>query len=125
MFSSECRIEWLRAALCRSELLIEIEGLAFPQAAFIEARSASSLTRSSEKSYARDAARPGFIDEMFDHGAESYEWVCRIMSLGTGSVYRRQALINGGLAQACACSTSPREPGWSSVPPARSVGKRV
>ena len=31
MFSSECRIEWLRAALCRSELLIEIEGLAFPR----------------------------------------------------------------------------------------------
>ena len=51
-----------------------------------------------EKYYTHDAARPGFVDEMFDHGAQSYEWVCRIMSLGTGSMYRRQALINGGLA---------------------------
>ena len=31
MFPAECRIEWLRAALCRSELLVEIEGLAFPR----------------------------------------------------------------------------------------------
>ena len=30
-FSSECRVEWLRAALCRPELLVEIEGVAFPR----------------------------------------------------------------------------------------------
>lgn len=29
-FSSRCRVELLQASLCRSELLIEIEGLAFP-----------------------------------------------------------------------------------------------
>ena len=28
-FSSECQVEWLQAALCRSELLVEMEGVAF------------------------------------------------------------------------------------------------
>lgn len=29
-FSSQCRVEWMQASLCRRELLVEIEGLAFP-----------------------------------------------------------------------------------------------
>lgn len=29
-FSPECRIEWLEASLCRRELLVEIEGVAYP-----------------------------------------------------------------------------------------------
>ncbi len=31
-FSPQCRVEWLQAALCRPELLVEIEGVAFPGA---------------------------------------------------------------------------------------------
>jgi chorismate lyase/3-hydroxybenzoate synthase len=31
IFPSQCRIEWLAASLCRRELLVEIEGLAYPQ----------------------------------------------------------------------------------------------
>lgn len=31
IFPSHCRIEWLPASLCRRELLVEIEGLAFPE----------------------------------------------------------------------------------------------
>lgn len=31
-FSPRCRVEWLQASLCRPELLVEIEGLAFPEA---------------------------------------------------------------------------------------------
>ena len=29
-FSPDCRVEWLQASLCRPELLVEIEGVAFP-----------------------------------------------------------------------------------------------
>lgn len=49
--------------------------------------------------YARDEERPGFVREMFDAGAPYYEWVCRVMSLGTGERYRRQALALAGLGQ--------------------------
>jgi chorismate lyase/3-hydroxybenzoate synthase len=31
-FAPDCRVEWCEASLCRSELLIEIEGVAFPDA---------------------------------------------------------------------------------------------
>ena len=48
--------------------------------------------------YARDEERPGLVNEVFDAGAPYYEWVCRIMSLGTGERYRRQALGEAGLA---------------------------
>ena len=30
VFPPQCRIEWLQATLCRAELLVEIEGVAFP-----------------------------------------------------------------------------------------------
>ncbi len=47
--------------------------------------------------YARDEERPGVVNEMFDAGAPYYEWICRIMSLGTGELYRRHALGKAGL----------------------------
>ena len=49
--------------------------------------------------YATDQDRPEFVSDMFDEGAASYEWVCRVMSLGTGSQYRKQALRNAGLSK--------------------------
>jgi demethylmenaquinone methyltransferase / 2-methoxy-6-polyprenyl-1,4-benzoquinol methylase len=49
--------------------------------------------------YARDEERPGLVNEMFDAGAPYYEWVCRIMSFGTGERYRRQALGEAGLGE--------------------------
>jgi len=36
---------------------------------------------------------------MFDAGAPYYEWVCRVMSLGTGERYRRHALAEAGLGE--------------------------
>jgi chorismate lyase / 3-hydroxybenzoate synthase len=30
-FSSQCRVEWLQVLLCRPELLVEIEGVAYPE----------------------------------------------------------------------------------------------
>jgi demethylmenaquinone methyltransferase/2-methoxy-6-polyprenyl-1,4-benzoquinol methylase len=38
-----------------------------------------------------------FVRRMFDHGAADYDRVERIMALGTGSWYRRQALLRAGL----------------------------
>jgi chorismate lyase/3-hydroxybenzoate synthase len=32
-FSSQCRVEWLQVSLCRPELLVEIEGVAYPEIA--------------------------------------------------------------------------------------------
>jgi demethylmenaquinone methyltransferase/2-methoxy-6-polyprenyl-1,4-benzoquinol methylase len=49
--------------------------------------------------YARDEERPGLVNEVFDAGAPYYEWVCRIMSLGTGERYRRHALADAGLGE--------------------------
>jgi len=50
-----------------------------------------------DRHYAQDAERLGFVNDMFDEGAQYYEWVCRVMSLGTGEQYRRQALLAAGL----------------------------
>ncbi len=50
-----------------------------------------------DRYYARDAERLGFVNDMFDEGAQYYEWVCRVMSLGTGEHYRRHALRTAGL----------------------------
>lgn len=49
--------------------------------------------------YARDEERPDLVKEMFDAGAPYYEWICRVMSLGTGERYRRHALREAGLAE--------------------------
>ena len=34
---------------------------------------------------------------LFDAGAPSYEWICRVMSLGTGEWYRGRTLVEAGL----------------------------
>jgi demethylmenaquinone methyltransferase/2-methoxy-6-polyprenyl-1,4-benzoquinol methylase len=34
---------------------------------------------------------------LFDEGAPYYEWICRVMSFGTGAKYRKQALRDAGL----------------------------
>jgi demethylmenaquinone methyltransferase/2-methoxy-6-polyprenyl-1,4-benzoquinol methylase len=47
--------------------------------------------------YETDEDRPEFVSDMFDEGAASYEWVCSVMSLGTGAQYRRQTLRRAGL----------------------------
>lgn len=50
-----------------------------------------------DRYYGSDAERPAFVDDLFDEGAPYYEWVCRVMSLGTGEQYRRRALRTAGL----------------------------
>lgn len=50
-----------------------------------------------ERYYASDAERPEFVNDMFDKGAPYYEWVCRVMSLGTGGQYRKRTLGAVGL----------------------------
>ncbi len=39
------------------------------------------------------------VDTMFDSSAEHYDWICRMMSFGSGDSYRRQALVRQGLEQ--------------------------
>ncbi len=52
-----------------------------------------------DRYYPTDEDRSEFVSDMFDEGARSYEWVCWVMSLGTGAQYRAQALRNAGLAK--------------------------
>lgn len=47
--------------------------------------------------YGTDADRPVAVRELFDEGAASYEWICRVMSFGTGEWYRGRALRESGL----------------------------
>ena len=51
-----------------------------------------------ERYYSREEERPAVVSEMFDAGAPHYEWICRVMSLGTGESYRKQTLRAAGLA---------------------------
>ena len=37
------------------------------------------------------------VVELFDHAASDYNWICRMMSLGTGQWYRKDALQRHGL----------------------------
>lgn len=46
--------------------------------------------------YATDAERPEALNELFDAGAPFYERICSIMSLGSGEMYRRDALKSVG-----------------------------
>jgi len=50
-----------------------------------------------DRYYASDVERVDFVNDMFDEGAPYYEWVCRVMSLGTGGQYRKRALRDAGL----------------------------
>jgi demethylmenaquinone methyltransferase / 2-methoxy-6-polyprenyl-1,4-benzoquinol methylase len=47
--------------------------------------------------YASGDERQRVVNSMFDDSAAYYEWICRVMSLGFGSMYRREALLRGGL----------------------------
>ena len=51
-----------------------------------------------DRYYGSDSERPGVVSDLFDEGAPYYEWICRVMSFGTGERYRRQALRDAGLA---------------------------
>jgi demethylmenaquinone methyltransferase/2-methoxy-6-polyprenyl-1,4-benzoquinol methylase len=50
-----------------------------------------------DRYYDSEAQRVAFVNDMFDEGAPYYEWVCRVMSLGTGEQYRKRALRSAGL----------------------------
>ncbi len=47
--------------------------------------------------YADTSVKSGFLRGIFDHTAPDYEFVERLLSWGTGSWYRRQALERAGL----------------------------
>jgi demethylmenaquinone methyltransferase/2-methoxy-6-polyprenyl-1,4-benzoquinol methylase len=49
--------------------------------------------------YADEQGRKHFLRELFDRSATDYDYVERLLALGTGSWYRRQALRRAGLAQ--------------------------
>jgi demethylmenaquinone methyltransferase/2-methoxy-6-polyprenyl-1,4-benzoquinol methylase len=50
-----------------------------------------------DRYYSRDSERPAVVSDLFDEGAPYYEWICRVMSFGTGEQYRKQALKDAGL----------------------------
>jgi len=47
--------------------------------------------------YAADTAKPRFLMDLFDHGARHYARAERIVSLGSGFLYRKKALERAGL----------------------------
>ena len=47
--------------------------------------------------YPRPEERQRFVDGLFDAAAPHYDWICRVMSLGSGQLYRRQALGRASL----------------------------
>ena len=51
-----------------------------------------------DRYYSSESERPAAVSDLFDEGAPYYEWICRMMSFGTGERYRKQALKDAGLA---------------------------
>jgi demethylmenaquinone methyltransferase/2-methoxy-6-polyprenyl-1,4-benzoquinol methylase len=51
-----------------------------------------------EKYYDGEPQRRGFVTGLFDRTAPHYDWINRVMSLGSGLRYRRDALRRAGLA---------------------------
>lgn len=49
--------------------------------------------------YESEEARREKVDQMFDSSAEHYDWICNVMSFGSGDMYRRQALLRNGLKE--------------------------
>lgn len=49
-----------------------------------------------DRYYREDSARAAVVRDLFDEGAPDYEWICRVMSLGTGGRYRKAALLEAG-----------------------------
>ncbi len=41
--------------------------------------------------------RPAFVRQLFDRTAHYYDWVCQLLSFGSGNWYRRRALERAGL----------------------------
>jgi len=50
-----------------------------------------------EKHYRGEPQRRGFVTGLFDRTAPHYDWINRVMSLGSGVRYRRDALRRAGL----------------------------
>jgi demethylmenaquinone methyltransferase/2-methoxy-6-polyprenyl-1,4-benzoquinol methylase len=48
--------------------------------------------------YGDSAGRAEFVDGLFDRAAPDYDWINRVMSLGSGAAYRRRALGRAGVA---------------------------
>lgn len=51
-----------------------------------------------ERHYKRDTDRPTYIRALFDTSARHYDLISSMMSFGTDKLYRRQALLDAGLA---------------------------
>jgi len=49
--------------------------------------------------YAREADRSGWVRQLFDRTAGDYDRIERVMALGSGSLYRRLALVRAGLTK--------------------------
>jgi demethylmenaquinone methyltransferase/2-methoxy-6-polyprenyl-1,4-benzoquinol methylase len=47
--------------------------------------------------YRSDEERQAVVNGLFDDSAPYYDWICRMMSAGTGSRYRREVLERAGL----------------------------
>jgi len=47
--------------------------------------------------YANERDRRVYVTQLFDNSAQHYDWINRVMSLGTGHRYRRYALLRTGL----------------------------
>jgi demethylmenaquinone methyltransferase/2-methoxy-6-polyprenyl-1,4-benzoquinol methylase len=47
--------------------------------------------------YQSPAERQAVVNGLFDDSAAHYDWICRVMSAGTGSRYRREVLVRAGL----------------------------
>jgi demethylmenaquinone methyltransferase/2-methoxy-6-polyprenyl-1,4-benzoquinol methylase len=47
--------------------------------------------------YSNEAERQGFVRSIFDRAAPDYERIERLLAFGTGSRYRREALLRAGL----------------------------
>jgi demethylmenaquinone methyltransferase/2-methoxy-6-polyprenyl-1,4-benzoquinol methylase len=50
------------------------------------------------KYYDRPETRRSFVDQIFDDTASDYDWIIRVMSFGSGTWYRADALGRAGLA---------------------------
>ena len=49
--------------------------------------------------YQNEDARRTKVDAMFDSSAKHYDWICDVMSFGSGRWYRKDALKRAGLTQ--------------------------
>ena len=50
-----------------------------------------------EGHYREAGKRQEYVDSLFDDAAPHYEWICQVMSFGSGALYRRQALQRLGV----------------------------